>query len=104
MRYHPAHDHWHVLDFARYELRKDPSGKLVVGSRKVGFCLVDTRPVFPGPVTPEHPRYPFGSHLPTSAATRARPRASRRAGRTPMRSRSPASSSTSPACGAATTA
>ncbi len=61
MRYHAAHNHWHTLDFARYELRKDPSGKLVAGSRKVGFCLVDTRPVFPGPATPEHPRYPFGS-------------------------------------------
>ena len=24
MRYHPAHDHWHVLDFARYELRREP--------------------------------------------------------------------------------
>lgn len=61
MRYHAAHNHWHVLNLARYELRNDPSGKLVSGSRKVGFCLVDTRPVFPGPVTPEHPRYPFGS-------------------------------------------
>jgi Lysyl oxidase len=64
MRYHAAHDHWHTLDFARYELRKDPSGKLVAGSRKVGFCLVDTRPVFPGPGTPQHPRYPFGSASP----------------------------------------
>jgi hypothetical protein len=64
MRFHPAHNHWHVLDFARYELRRDPGGKLVTGSRKVGFCLVDTRPAFPGPTTPEHPRYPFGSASP----------------------------------------
>lgn len=61
LHYHAAHDHWHLLDFARYELRRDPGGKLVAGSRKVGFCLVDTRPVYPGPFTPEHPRYPFGS-------------------------------------------
>jgi len=64
MRYHAAHDHWHVLDFARYELRRDPGGKPVAGSRKVGFCLLDTRRAYPGPISPEQPRYPFGSARP----------------------------------------
>jgi hypothetical protein len=60
MRYHPAHDHWHVLDFARYELRREPDGRKVAHSRKVGFCLVDTRQAFPGPGSPSTARYPFG--------------------------------------------
>jgi Lysyl oxidase len=64
MRYHAAHDHWHVLDFARYELRREADGRLVAASRKVGFCLLDTRLVYPGPVSPEQPRYPFGSARP----------------------------------------
>ena len=65
MRYHAAHGHWHVLDFARYELRREPSGKLVAASRKVGFCLADDRLVYPSPATPPAPHYPFGatSHL-----------------------------------------
>jgi hypothetical protein len=61
MRYHPAHDHWHVLDFARYELRREPSGKLAAASRKVGYCLVDNRQAIGGPFSPSSPRYPFGS-------------------------------------------
>ena len=65
MRYHPAHDHWHVLDVARYELRREATGKLVAHSRKVGFCLSDTRPAFPGPTSPPVPTYPIGSGMPT---------------------------------------
>ncbi len=61
MLYHPAHDHWHVLDMARYELRREPTGKLVVSSRKVGFCLTDTRQAFPGAVSPAVPTYPLGT-------------------------------------------
>ncbi len=61
MRYHPAHNHWHVLDFARYELRREPKGKLAALSRKVGFCLVDNRRAFPGPGSPDSPTYPFGA-------------------------------------------
>lgn len=61
MRYHPAHDHWHVLDIARYELRLEATGKLVVSSRKVGFCLTDTRQAFPAAAPPAMPAYPLGS-------------------------------------------
>jgi Lysyl oxidase len=64
MRYHPAHDHWHVLDVARYELRREATGKLVAHSRKVGFCLSDTRLAFPSPVSPPVPTYPIGSGKP----------------------------------------
>lgn len=66
MRYHRPHDHWHVLDFAAYELRREPrpghpgsGGKLVAGSRKVGFCVVDTLRPFPGPQSPSTPAYPI---------------------------------------------
>jgi hypothetical protein len=65
MRYHPAHDHWHVLDVARYELRSEATGKLVVSSRKVGFCLTDSRQVFSGIGSPPQPRYPLGSANPS---------------------------------------
>jgi len=61
LHYHAAHGHWHLLDFAHYELRRDPGGRLVSRSTKIGFCLVDDRNVFPGPFAPEHPHYPFGS-------------------------------------------
>jgi hypothetical protein len=64
MRYHPAHDHWHVLDVARYELRSEATGKLVVQSRKVGFCLTDTRQAFFGTGSAPLPRYPLGSANP----------------------------------------
>lgn len=59
MRYHPAHNHWHVLDFASYELRREPSGRLVSRSRKVGFCLTDARQAFPSAVTPSTSTYPI---------------------------------------------
>ena len=65
MRYHPAHDHWHMLDVARYELRREATGKLVADSRKVGFCLTDTRLAFPTPLTPQAATYPIGSAKPT---------------------------------------
>lgn len=65
MRYHPAHDHWHVLDIARYELRREATGKLVAHSRKVGFCFTDTRLAFPSAVSPPAAIYPVGSAKPT---------------------------------------
>jgi hypothetical protein len=61
VRYHPAHDHWHVLDFAQYELRREPGGRLVASSNKIGFCLADHRLVDPRAGTPESAHYPFGS-------------------------------------------
>ena len=64
MRYHAAHNHWHVLDIARYELRREDSGKLVAHSRKVGFCFTDTRVAFPSAFTPPAGTYPIGSAKP----------------------------------------
>jgi hypothetical protein len=60
MRYHAAHDHWHVLDFARYELRREPAGRLVAKRRKVGFCVGDNRVAFANQGVPGTPFYPFG--------------------------------------------
>ena len=34
------HEHWHMLDFMRYELRR-ANGKIVAPDRKTGFCLGD---------------------------------------------------------------
>ena len=61
LRYHPAHDHWHTLDFARYELRREPSGRLMRSRRKVGFCIADFRQAHPSPASPAEASYPFGS-------------------------------------------
>lgn len=43
MRYtfSPAHIHWHILDFVRYELRRASDFRLVVRDYKTGFCLGD---------------------------------------------------------------
>jgi hypothetical protein len=35
------HQHWHLLGFERYELRRPGSGRAVVRDRKTGFCLGD---------------------------------------------------------------
>ena len=72
MRYHPAHDHWHVLDFARYELRREPTGKPVAQLAKVGFCVGDTRVAFPSAAAPPARLPVRGRHEPigcTAAAT-----------------------------------
>ena len=47
MQYHPPHNHWHVLDFAKYTLLHEPSGKLAASGGKVGFCLYDLNDPFP---------------------------------------------------------
>jgi Lysyl oxidase len=59
MRFHAAHDHWHVLDVAAYELTREPSGNTVAGTRKVGYCLSDNRLTFPGESTPPTAVYPI---------------------------------------------
>lgn len=33
------HQHWHTLNFERYELRRAPSHRLVAPDRKTGFCV-----------------------------------------------------------------
>ena len=35
------HQHWHLMDFQRYELRRAGDHSLVVADRKSGFCLAD---------------------------------------------------------------
>jgi Lysyl oxidase len=59
MHFHAAHGHWHVLDIAAYELRREPQGKTVAGTRKVGFCLSDNRLAIPGERTPPAAVYPI---------------------------------------------
>lgn len=61
MRYHAVHDHWHVLQVARYELVRERGAKVVALSRKVGFCLVDGRNAYPGVGSPTTPLYPYDS-------------------------------------------
>ena len=41
LQYHPAHFHWHVLDFAKYTLLSERTGVPTDGT-KVGFCLGDS--------------------------------------------------------------
>lgn len=43
MAFHPAHDHWHFNDFARYKLRRNSTGRKVATSTKVSFCMRDSR-------------------------------------------------------------
>lgn len=57
MAYHPEHDHFHINNFASYEL-KDFSGNVVASSTKVTFCVIDihrTWPTLPG--SPNGPHY-----------------------------------------------
>jgi dipeptidyl aminopeptidase/acylaminoacyl peptidase len=39
--YSASHDHWHLMGFQRYELRRAGDHSLVVRDRKSGFCLTD---------------------------------------------------------------
>jgi len=41
MRFHPPHNHWHVMSIARYSLYDEATGSLTEGN-KVGFCLLDS--------------------------------------------------------------
>jgi hypothetical protein len=44
--FHPAHNHWHMADFARYELRMinpdGSTGPVVASTDKFSFCMIDT--------------------------------------------------------------
>jgi hypothetical protein len=59
MRYvrSPTHNHWHLLQFMRYELRRAGSVRTVVRDRKSGFCLGDRYRV-PGPPAAGAPPQP----------------------------------------------
>lgn len=43
--YHPDHDHWHIEDFALYELRsltpEGEPGSVVASSGKISFCITE---------------------------------------------------------------
>jgi dipeptidyl aminopeptidase/acylaminoacyl peptidase len=51
------HQHWHLMDFQRYELRRATDHSLVVADRKSGFCLADHWALVQGHV-PGKPRHP----------------------------------------------
>lgn len=53
----PPHEHWHLMDFQRYELRRASDHSLVIADRKSGFCLADHWALVPGYV-PGKPRRP----------------------------------------------
>jgi hypothetical protein len=58
-RFHPPHHHWHLLDFSRYRLVREKTGRTVVLSTKIGFCIIDTDHPFAGlPGSPEEDYYP----------------------------------------------
>jgi hypothetical protein len=71
MRYHPRHDHWHVLDFTQYQLRREADAKLVRQSQKIGFCLTDARPAVAVAGSPAAPVYPLeqGALIPCDAGS-----------------------------------
>ena len=45
----PDHEHWHLLGFDRYELRRAGRRRALVEDRKSGFCLGDRYPVSAAP-------------------------------------------------------
>jgi hypothetical protein len=47
----PDHQHWHLLGFDRYELRRPGGRRALVEDRKSGFCLGDRYPVSAAPPT-----------------------------------------------------
>jgi hypothetical protein len=53
------HDHWHLIGFDRYELRRAGSAAVLVRDRKSGFCLGDRYPVRTHvlPAAPPQPVY-----------------------------------------------
>jgi lysyl oxidase len=55
----PDHEHWHLLRFDRYELRRPGGHRAVVRDRKSGFCLGDRYDVddMPLPAAPPEPVY-----------------------------------------------
>lgn len=40
--FHAEHSHWHFEEFARYQLVKPKSGRVVAASEKVSFCVRDS--------------------------------------------------------------
>jgi hypothetical protein len=69
-----THQHWHLLDFDRYELRRSADGTLVVPDAKTGFCLGDRYETSRAelPAEPDNPvfRSECGKDLPGLLALR----------------------------------
>lgn len=62
MIYHKIHEHYHFEDFARYELYRMETGRLVEVSKKVSFCVIDSHKYAPQlPGSPENPYYNFAN-------------------------------------------
>jgi hypothetical protein len=57
MVFHPAHNHWHFNDFAKYELKSESTRQVVRASTKVGFCMIDSARLYP--TVPGSPSSPF---------------------------------------------
>jgi hypothetical protein len=66
------HEHWHLIDFQRYELRRASDHALVVADRKSGFCLGDHWAQVPRPLPGKPRRAIFrsncGQHEPDALA------------------------------------
>lgn len=60
--FHPGHEHWHLEEFAQYELWSDPQvgqGELVASAEKVSFCMFDYAPYdLTLPDAPQERQYP----------------------------------------------
>ena len=85
-----AHHHWHVLDFARYKLVREQSGRTVARSTKIGFCIIDTDHRFASlPGSPPEAT----TRRAARTATGTRSTASPSAGPTPTATACPGSSS-----------
>jgi hypothetical protein len=54
----PDHEHWHLLGFERYELRRPTDQATVVTDRKTGFCLGDRYRAGTRRKLPRRPRRP----------------------------------------------
>lgn len=68
-----GHEHWHLLDAARYELRRPSDHALVTRDHKTGFCLGDRYDRDPDerePFEPASVQYPFNCESNKPGATR----------------------------------
>jgi hypothetical protein len=57
----PDHQHWHLLGFDHYELRRPRGDRALVGDRKTGFCLGDRYEVTSRSLPGRPPQKVYGS-------------------------------------------
>jgi len=57
--FHPQHHHWHIENFASYELKSGGAlnGATVASSTKVSFCVIDVHHIVSPPGSPSSPYY-----------------------------------------------